>query len=394
MSDKEKKPLKYLIFTFGCQMNERDTETIAGMLEAAGYIPAAYPEEADVIILNTCSVRKKAENRVLGRLGELKRLKKQNPNLIIGVSGCMAQRAGAAAMLRRQAPHVSLVIGTHNLHRLPDLINQIKLKNRPVVEVWPESQAIVEHLPACRQQKLKAYVNITYGCNNFCSYCIVPYVRGRERSRQPQDIIAEITELGRQDYKEITLLGQNVNAYGKDLIEKVDFADLLAMIDRIPKIERIRYMTSHPRDFSSKLIEIIAGADKVCEHFHLPVQSGSNQVLQRMHRGYNRERYLELVALIRENIPGACITTDIIVGFPGETDSDFLETLDLVKQVRFDAAYTFIYSPRQGTPAAGMPDQVPDDLKKSRLTIPLASLGSSICSQMATLYPLATSRPK
>lgn len=363
----EQKRPKYQILTFGCQMNERDSEILAGQLHEMKYEPTPNVEEADLILLNTCCVRETAENKILGRIGDLKALKSRNPDLIIGICGCMTQQSEMGEKIRRRAPHVELIFGTHNLHRLPELIARVKEKRQAVIDIWETEGDIVENLPSKRIEGVKAYVAITYGCNNFCTYCIVPYVRGRERSREMRDIINEVAQLGREGFKEVMLLGQNVNSYGKDLAESKDFADLLQELDRLGGIERIRYMTSHPRDFTDKLIDVIAGSRKVCEHFHLPVQAGSNSVLKRMNRGYTREGYLELVKKIRQHIPQASITTDLIVGFPGETEQDFAETLDLVERVRFDSAFTFVYNKRSGTPAAEMPDQVPDEVKKARI---------------------------
>lgn len=363
----DQKRLHYQILTFGCQMNERDSEILAGQLHEMKYEPTQNVEEADLILLNTCCVRETAENKILGRIGDLKALKSKKPELIIGICGCMTQQPEVGERIRRRAPHVDIIFGTHNLHKLPDLISRVKDERKTVIDVWETEGDIVENLPSKRIEGVKAFVTITYGCNNFCTYCIVPYVRGRERSREMTDIIGEVAQLGREGYKEVMLLGQNVNSYGKDLTEKKDFADLLLELDKIEGIQRIRYMTSHPRDFTDRLIEVIAGSQKVCEHFHLPVQAGSNNILKRMNRGYTREGYIELVEKIRRIIPHASITTDLIVGFPGETDDDFADTVDLLERVRFDSAFTFVYNKRSGTPAAKMPDQVPDDVKKARI---------------------------
>jgi len=360
--------LKYFIQTYGCQMNERDSETIAGILEEEmGYQAASGPEEADLIVVNTCCVRESAENRIYGSIGQLKRYKYKNPNLLIAVCGCMAQEKETPEKIRKRVPHVDLVFGTHNLHQLPELVRRAQESGEMVVDVWESAGEVREHLPARRGQKFKAWVNITFGCNNFCSYCIVPYVRGRERSRRPEEIVREVDELARDGCKEVTLLGQNVNSYGSDLEEGVDFAELLRRLDKVEGIQRIRFMTSHPRDFTTEMVQVIADSEKVCEHFHLPLQAGSNSVLRRMNRGYTRERYLKLVDEIRRLIPSASITTDLIVGFPGETEKDFEDTLDMVRRVEFDNAFTFIYSPRLGTAAARMPDQVPEPVKKERL---------------------------
>ena len=373
--------MKYLVKTFGCQMNEHDSEILAGMMEQIGYEPVNSPDDADAIIINTCCVRESAENRIIGYIGNLKKLKEQNPGLIITVSGCMLQQPGAAEKLIKRAPFDDLVLGTHNIHRLPQLISERQAGSESLIEVVETEGDIQEELPVKRQDKIKAQVTIMYGCNNFCSYCIVPFVRGRERSRKPEAIEKEIQSLGAEGFKEVLLLGQNVNSYGLDFSEAFDFADLLERVDRIPGIERIRYMTSHPRDFTQKLVDTISKSQKVCEHFHLPIQAGSNRILKQMNRGYSREMYFELVESIREKVPKASITTDIIVGFPGETDEDFADTLDVVKKVRFDAAYTFLYSRRSGTPAAKISEQVPAEEKKRRLQI-LMDLENSISREI------------
>lgn len=359
---------KYYITTFGCQMNEKDSEVLAGILRKMGYVAASKIEEADLILFNTCCVREKAENKVFSYIGELRDLKSQNPDLIIGVCGCMVQQKGMAKKIRKSLPHVDLLFGTHNTHELPDLIENILASRTPQISVWDTERAIREDLPAERENPYKALVNIMYGCNNFCTYCIVPYVRGRERSRNPEHIVKEIEELVNDGVVEIMLLGQNVNSYGKDFQDRTfDFADLLREIDKIQGLKRIRYMTSHPRDFTDKLIKTIAQSDKVSKHFHLPVQAGSNRILEKMNRGYTREQYLNLITKIREHNQDATITTDIIVGFPGETEEDFKETLDLMAEVRYDSAFTFIYSTRTGTPAAKFKEQVPMAEKKARL---------------------------
>jgi len=359
------KPQKYYIFTYGCQMNVRDSETIAGLLEAMGYVEAASPEEADLILFNTCSVRHSAENKVYGKLGEIMSLKKKNPDILIAFGGCMAQLAEVRQKLKKQG--VDVVFGTHNIHELPHLIQKVRESQLPVFKVWEREGQVIESLPSKRQNGISAFVNIMYGCNNFCSYCIVPYTRGRERSRHFADIIKEVKELAANGYKEVTLLGQNVNSYGRGLDVKIDFADLLRKVNAVEGIERIRFTTSHPKDVSDKLIDTIAECSKVCEHIHMPLQAGSNTVLQRMNRSYTREHYLELVGKIRNKIPGIAITSDLIVGFPGETEEDFRQTLDMVEKVRFDAAFTFMYSPRSGTKAALFGDQVSLEEKKERL---------------------------
>ncbi len=357
----------YIIKTFGCQMNEHDSEVLAGMLEGMGYYPAGKLESADIIILNTCCIRETAENKVFSLLGRLRRQKVENPGVIIGVCGCMPQQEEMAERIRRVFPHVDFIFGTHNIQRMPEIIKNVIEGRGAVVEIWPGSGGITEDLPVRRKMGIRAWVTIMYGCNNFCTYCVVPYVRGRERSRRPEDVVAEVAGLGREGYKEVVLLGQNVNSYGKDLGDALDFAGLLEMLEGSSSIERIRYMTSHPRDFNDRLIRIIAASGKVCEHFHLPVQAGSNRVLKEMNRGYTREEYLSLVKKIKSVIPNATITTDIMVGFPGENDEDFNDTLDLVRQARFDSSYTFIYNVRPGTPAARMEGQVPGAIKKERI---------------------------
>ncbi|WXJ87151.1 tRNA-2-methylthio-N(6)-dimethylallyladenosine synthase [Moorella humiferrea] len=357
----------FKIVTYGCQMNQRDSEMMADLLQAAGYEPVDDEAEAGLIILDTCCVREKAENKVYGKLGQIERFKSANPDLVIAVAGCMVQQPGAAERIRQQAPYVDLLLGTHNLAELPRLIEEVRKMRRPVVAVQEGEGPVVENLPRRRARGAQAFVTITYGCNNFCTYCIVPYVRGRERSRRPEDILKEIEDLVDQGVIEVTLLGQNVNSYGRDLENKVTFADLLTMVNAVAGLKRIRYVTSHPRDFTPELVETISRLEKVCEHVHLPVQAGSNRILELMHRGYTREQYLELVTNLRRHIPGIGLTTDLIVGFPGETEEDFQETLDLVAKVEFDNAFTFMFSPRKGTVAAGLPGQLPREVKKERL---------------------------
>lgn len=361
------RPLKYFIFTFGCQMNEHDSELIAGMLENMGFLPVEDHNNADIIIVNTCCVRETAENKVFGLLGRLGKIKKHKPGLIIGMGGCMSQQEHIGKRIKERFHYVDIVFGTHNLHTLPDLLAQVIENKRKVIDIWPENKEISENLPAKRQHGIKAWVNIMYGCNNFCTYCIVPYVRGRERSRSPEAIVKEIENIAEQGYMDVTLLGQNVNSYGKDLDSGIDFSDLLLKINEIKGIERIRYMTSHPKDFCDKLIKTIAQLSKVCEHIHLPVQAGSNNMLRKMNRGYTREYYLELVDKIRSALPSVSITTDIMVGFPGETYADFSDTVDLLEKIEFDSAFIFIYNKRKGTQAAKMEDQVPDEIKSERI---------------------------
>ncbi|WP_426446956.1 tRNA (N6-isopentenyl adenosine(37)-C2)-methylthiotransferase MiaB [Paenibacillus sp. S-38] len=356
----------YLVQTYGCQMNEHDTETIKGLLEGLGYRATEDRKQADIILLNTCAVRENAEDKVFGELGHLKHLKTEKPSLLLGVCGCMSQEEATVSRILKKHPFVDLIFGTHNIHRLPFLVKEAMFSKEMVIEVWSKEGDIIENLPK-KREGLKAWVNIMYGCDKFCTYCIVPYTRGKERSRRPEDVIAEVRELARQGYKEVMLLGQNVNAYGKDF-EGLDyrFGDLMDDIRKID-IPRVRFTTSHPRDFDDHLIEVLAQKGNLMEHIHLPVQSGSNEILKRMSRKYTREQYLELVAKIKAAIPDVVLTSDFIVGFPGETEEQFEETVSLVQEVGFDFAFTFIYSPREGTPAAGMEDTVPQDVKSRRL---------------------------
>lgn len=361
------KTKKCLTHTFGCQMNERDSEILFGFLTEMGYKKTDKEAEADLVLFNTCCIREKAESKVLSQLGELKRLKQQKPDMIIGVCGCMMQQKGMAELIRSSAPHVDLIFGTHNLHHFPVYLYHLYQGAGRQIEILEKEEAVQEGLPAYRDYPFKALVNIVYGCNNFCTYCIVPYVRGRERSRQQADIVREVRQLVADGVVEITLLGQNVNSYGLDLHNGTTFAGLLRELNQIEGLRRIRYMTSHPKDLTEELVKTIAESSKVCNHFHLPVQSGSSRVLQLMNRRYSKEDYLRLIEIIRKYMPEAAITTDIIVGFPGETEEDFLETVDLVRQVKFDSAFTFVYSKRAGTPAARMEDPVSLEEKKERL---------------------------
>lgn len=357
---------RYIVYTFGCQMNEHDTETIKGLLEQMGYTPTEDRKEADIILLNTCAIRENAEDKVFGELGHLKGLKTEKPDLLLGVCGCMSQEEGVVNRILHKHGFVDMIFGTHNIHRLPHLIQEALFSKEMVVEVWSKEGDIIENLPK-KREGMRAWVNIMYGCDKFCTYCIVPFTRGKERSRRPEDVIAEVRELARQGYREVTLLGQNVNAYGKDFTDiKYTFADLMDDIRKID-IPRVRFMTSHPRDFDDALVDVLAKGGNLAEHIHLPVQSGSSEVLKKMSRKYSREHYLELVRKIKAKIPNVVLTTDIIVGFPGETEEQFQETLSLVREVGYDSAYTFVYSPREGTPAAVMEDNVPLEVKKQRL---------------------------
>ena len=358
--------LKYYIETWGCQMNEEDSEKLSGMLKNIGYSRTETKEEAGIILYNTCCVRENAENKVFGNLGQLKALKRKNPDLIIGICGCMMQQEGMADKILSTFPYVNIVFGTHNAYKFPEYLNRVKTEGVQIKEIFNKEEEIVEGLPIDRKSDVKAFVTIMYGCNNFCTYCIVPYVRGRERSRKSEDILNEVKELVKAGYKEITLLGQNVNSYGKGLDEDINFAKLLRMINEVEGLERVRFMTSHPKDLTDDVILAIKECDKLCEQIHLPVQSGSNNILKKMNRHYTREYDMELVNKIKKEIPGVSLTTDIIVGFPGETEEDFLETLELVKEVGYSAAFTFIYSRRNNTPADMMLNQVDDADKHHR----------------------------
>jgi tRNA-2-methylthio-N6-dimethylallyladenosine synthase len=357
---------KHLTVTFGCQMNENDSEKMIGMLSNLGYEETDKKEEADIILFNTCLIRENAELKVYGNLGALKPLKKKNPNLIIGVCGCMMQKEHIRQEILTKYKHVDLVFGTHNYHTLPKLIHQIEVNHERVFDVWEDNDHVVEALPVNRKFKFKAFLDIMYGCNNFCTYCVVPYTRGREKSRDAEDILEEVTQLVADGYKEVTLLGQNVNSYGKNLETPVSFAELLDRMAQIPGLRRIRFMTSHPKDLSFELLEVMAKHDNICKQLHLPVQSGSDTVLKRMNRHYDRDRYMSIVKRAKELMPDVAISTDIIVGFPGETEEDFNDTMSLVEEVKYDSAFTFLYSIREGTPAAKMDDQVPDDVKHAR----------------------------
>ena len=359
------RPLTACTVTFGCQMNSRDSEKLAGVLERIGYVETE-DENADFVIYNTCTVRENANQRVYGRLGYLHSLKKKNPHMMIALCGCMMQEPQVVEKLKKSYSFVNLIFGTHNIYKFAELVVSALLSDRMVIDIWKDTDKIVEDLPVERKYPFKSGVNIMFGCNNFCSYCIVPYVRGRERSRNPKDIIREIERLVADGVVEVMLLGQNVNSYGKNLEEPMTFAQLLQEVEKIEGLERIRFMTSHPKDLSDELIEVMKNSKKICRHIHLPLQSGSSRILKLMNRRYDKEKYLDLVRKIREAMPDISLTTDIIVGFPGETEEDFLETMDVVEKVRYDSAFTFIYSKRTGTPAAVMEDQVPEDVVKDR----------------------------
>ncbi|CUP71541.1 tRNA (N6-isopentenyl adenosine(37)-C2)-methylthiotransferase MiaB [Clostridium baratii] len=374
----ENKEKYFSILTYGCQMNEEDSEKLSGMLKRIGYTKTEDIEKASIILFNTCCVRENAENKVFGNLGRIKKLKEKNKDLIVGICGCMMQQKGMADKVLSKFPFVNIIFGTHNAYKFPEYLNRVKTEGVQVKEILNKETDIVEGIPVDRESSVKAFVTIMYGCNNFCTYCIVPYVRGRERSRKPEEIIKEIKELVSNGYKEVTLLGQNVNSYGKGLEEEISFAKLLRMINEVEGLERVRFMTSHPKDLNEEVIEAIKECDKLCEQIHLPVQSGSNRILKEMNRHYDRERYMYLINKIKKEIPNVAITTDIIVGFPGETDEDFNDTLSLVKEVSYDSAFTFIYSRRNHTPADKMENQVPDEVKHERFNELVAAVNEGV----------------
>lgn len=350
---------KSLIYTLGCQQNESDSEKLSGMLKKMGYTPTENPEEADVILFNTCAVRENAEKKLFGRVGALKPLKEKNPELLLGVCGCMAQEAGMEEKFRRRYRFVDMVFGTHALYRFPEILKKALSERTQVRDVSDIDGEVTEGIPVDRASSVKSYVSVMYGCNNFCSYCIVPYVRGRERSRAYRDVINEVREIADSGCKEIMLLGQNVNSYNGG----VDFPELLYKVSEVPGIERIRFMSSHPKDISSELISVMAERENICNQLHLPVQSGSDRILKLMNRHYNTEHYLSIVDEVKSKIPDVTLTTDIIVGFPGETDEDFLKTVELLKTVRYDSIFSFIYSKRTGTPAEKMADVMTEEHK-------------------------------
>lgn len=383
MSEKLGRPLVAVIQTFGCQMNARDSEKLLGILEKVGYVEGTDEETADFVIYNTCTVRENANLRVYGRLGQLGAMKKKYPHKMIALCGCMMQEPEVIEKLKKSYRFVDLIFGTHNIYKFAELLTSAMQSDRTVIDIWKDTDKIVEDLPVERKYPFKSGVNIMFGCNNFCSYCIVPYVRGRERSRDPKAIIREIERLVADGVVEVMLLGQNVNSYGKNLDEPMTFAELLQEIEKIEGLERIRFMTSHPKDLSDELIEVMRHSKKICKHLHLPVQSGSTEILKKMNRHYTKEQYLELVRKIKEAVPDISLTTDIIVGFPGETEEDFLETMDVVKKVRYDSAFTFIYSKRTGTPAAIMENQISDDVVKNRfdrLLKEVQEISAEVCS--------------
>lgn len=354
------RPLTCATITFGCQMNARDSEKLTGILRQAGY-EVTQRENVDFVIFNTCTVRDNANQRLYGRLGEVKNIKKRNPNMKVALCGCMMQEPAVIEKLRASYRFVDLVFGTHNIFKFAELLYRSFAEQGMIIDIWEDTDQIVEELPVERKYSFKSGINIMFGCNNFCSYCIVPYVRGRERSREPEDILREIRRLAADGVVEVMLLGQNVNSYGKNLKDPMTFAELLREVEKIEGIERIRFMTSHPKDLSDELITVMKESRKICRHLHLPLQSGSTRILERMNRRYTKEQYLALAEKIRGEIPDIAITTDIIVGFPGETMEDVEETIDVIRRVRYDNAFTFVYSKRTGTPAAAMSDQAPEE---------------------------------
>ena len=371
------------VTSFGCQMNAHDSEKLAGVLSASGY-ELTESEDADFVIYNTCTVRDNADQRVYGRLGRVGSIRKRHPGMLVALTGCMMQEAPVIEKLKKSYPFVDIIFGNRNNYKLAELIAERIDTGRQVIDIWEGNRRIVEDLPANRKYSFKTGVNIMYGCNNFCSYCIVPYVTGREQSRKPEDILNEVRDLAAHGVVEIMLLGQNVNSYGKTLEHPVTFAELLREVEKVPGIRRIRFMTPHPKDLSDELIETMADSEKICRHVHLPLQSGSSRILEKMNRHYTKEQYLALVDRIRSRIPGVSVTTDIIVGFPGETEEDFAETLDVVRKASFDGAFTFIYSKRNGTPAAKMENQVPEDVVKDRFDRLLAlmqEVGAKMCAK-------------
>jgi tRNA-2-methylthio-N6-dimethylallyladenosine synthase len=380
-----KKDLRYYIETWGCQMNEEDSEKLSGGLKPLGYIRTTSKEDADIIIFNTCCVRENAEQKVEGNIGALKKLKKERPEVVIAITGCMMQQEGMAENIISKFPFVDIIIGTHNAYKFTEYLTKALGGERPIVEVWDKEADIVEGAIVDRASTTKGFVTIMYGCNNFCTYCIVPHVRGRERSRKPEEIVKEIEEMVAAGYKEITLLGQNVNSYGRGLEPALDFAGLLRLINNIEGLERVRFMTSHPKDLSDDVIKAVGECDKLCEYIHLPVQSGSSRLLKKMNRHYDREKYLETIRKIKEIIPNVALSTDIIVGFPGETDEDFEDTLSLVKEVEYDSAFTFLYSRRKGTPADLMLNHVDEATKKERFN-KLVDAVNEICAKKNKEY--------
>ncbi len=382
-AERKGRPLTASVQTFGCQMNARDSEKFCGILEKIGYV-LQDDENADLVMYNTCTVRDNANQRVYGRLGFVNSMKRKNPEMLVVLCGCMMQEPSVIERLKAKYRFVDIIFGTHNIYKLAELLYARYLSDGMIIDILPEAKQVVESLPVERKYPFKSGVNIMYGCNNFCTYCIVPYVRGREHSRRPGEILSEIEGLVADGVVEVMLLGQNVNSYGRKLEEPTTFAELLKQVEAVDGLKRIRFMTSHPKDLSDELIEVMKNSKKICRHLHLPLQSGSSRILKKMNRSYNKEQYLALAEKIRREIPDISLTTDIIVGFPGETEEDFQETLDVVRQVRYDSAFTFIYSPRTGTPAASMPDQVPKEVAQDRLDRLLAlvqQISKEVCGK-------------
>lgn len=378
------RPLKVYNLVVGCQMNAKDSEKLLGILLQCGYTETSTEEDADIVVYNTCTVRENANQKVYGRLGRLNNLKRKNPEMIIVLCGCMMQEPGVVETIKKNYRFVDIVFGTHNIYKMAELLWRRFETGTQVIDIWEEAKEIVEDLPAERVYPFKSGVNIMFGCNNFCSYCIVPYVRGREHSREPDEILREIRNLVADGVIEVMLLGQNVNSYGKNLKNPMSFAALLQKVEKIEGLRRIRFMTSHPKDLSDELIEVMKNSKKICRHLHLPLQSGNTEILMRMNRHYTKEQYLALVDKIKTAIPDISLTTDIIVGFPGETEEQFLDTLDVVRKVRYDSAFTFIYSKRTGTPAATMDDQIPKDVVQDRfdrLLKEVQTIAASLCGK-------------
>lgn len=357
----------YKVITYGCQMNVHESEKLAGMLEELGYTATENEKKADIIVFNTCCVRENAEQRAIGNIGALKPLKKKRKDLIIAVCGCMMQQDGKGAMIKDRFPFVDIIFGTHNLSSFKEYLEKRLSTGKSVIKIVDDDGKIIEDVPKARTSYPNAWVNVMYGCNNFCTYCIVPYVRGREKSRNPEDIVKEVKDLVNLGYKEITLLGQNVDSYGKTLSKPCDFADLIEQIAKIPGKFRLRFMSNHPKDINEKLINVMVSSDKICKSIHLPIQAGSNRILELMNRRYTQEKYLEEVKMIRSIYPDFAITTDIMVGFPTETEEDFLETLKVVNEIEYDGAFTFVYSKRNGTKASEMDGQIDEEVKKDRI---------------------------
>jgi len=375
---------RYFLRTFGCQMNERDSELLRGLLGGMGYTPTDTPEEADLVLFNSCAVRENAQQRVFGNIGRLKSLQESRRDLLIGLCGCMAEQSKVQEALHRHYPYVRLAFGPHHLYKLPSLLLELLQGEGAKVFLQESGEyAVVESIPQERTPGIKAYVNIMEGCDNYCSYCIVPYARGRERSRYSADILREIESLVKEGYREVMLLGQNVNSYGKGLDEEIDFATLLEKVAKVEGLWRIRFMTSHPKDLSERVIQVMASNKNIMPSLHLPVQSGSNRLLKKMNRKYTREEYLQLVSRLRDAVPDVALTTDIIMGFPGEEESDVQDTIDLIKNVGYDSAFTFLYSPREGTPAAKLQDDTPKEIKQERFERMLQVLNDGVIKKNA-----------